>query len=87
MLASLQPNKWMHLFWTNQYDKNKNTAVAHWLKYCATDRKAAGSNPYGVIGIFHWHNPSDHTRVLGVDSASNRNEYQEFFLGVKAVGA
>jgi hypothetical protein len=23
----------------------------------------------------------------GVDSASNRNEYQEYFLGVKAVGA
>jgi len=23
----------------------------------------------------------------GVDSASNRNEYQEHFLGVKAVGA
>ena len=23
----------------------------------------------------------------GVDSASNRNEYQEFFLGVKAAGA
>ena len=24
---------------------------------------------------------------LGVDSASNRNEYQECFLGVKAAGA
>jgi hypothetical protein len=24
---------------------------------------------------------------LGVDSASNRNEYQEYFLGVKAAGA
>ena len=23
----------------------------------------------------------------GVDSASNRNEYQEYFLGVKAVGS
>ena len=23
----------------------------------------------------------------GVDSASNRNEYQKYFLGVKAVGA
>jgi len=27
------------------------------------------------------------TLVLGVDSASNRNEYQEYFLGVKAAGA
>jgi len=24
---------------------------------------------------------------LGVDSASNRNEYQEYFLGVKKAGA
>jgi hypothetical protein len=25
--------------------------------------------------------------VSGIDSASNNNEYQEFFLGVKAAGA
>jgi hypothetical protein len=25
--------------------------------------------------------------VPGVDSASNRNEYQEYFLGVEAAGA
>ena len=36
---------------------------------------------------FHWHNPSDRTYGPGVDSASNRNEYQENFLGVNAVGA
>jgi hypothetical protein len=24
---------------------------------------------------------------LGVDSTSNRNEYQEYFLGIKAAGA
>jgi len=32
-----------------------------------------------------------HDKILpwgpGVDSASNRNEYQEYFLGVKAAGA
>jgi hypothetical protein len=27
--------------------------VAHWLRYCATNRKAAGSIPDGVNGIFH----------------------------------
>ena len=32
-------------------------------------------------------NPSDRIMALGVDSASNRNEYQEHFLGVKAAGA
>jgi hypothetical protein len=27
--------------------------VAQWLRYCATNRKVAGSIPVGVIGIFH----------------------------------
>jgi hypothetical protein len=36
-----------------------------------------GSIPGSVIGIFHLHNPSDRT----IDSALNRNEYQEKFLG------
>jgi hypothetical protein len=31
----------------------------------ATNRKVAGSIPDGVIGIFHWHNPSDRTMALG----------------------
>ena len=29
------------------------TAVAQWLRCCATKRKVAGSIPDGVIGIFH----------------------------------
>ena len=29
------------------------TAVAQWLRCCATNRKVAGSIPGGVIGIFH----------------------------------
>jgi hypothetical protein len=32
--------------------------VAQWLRHRATNRKVAGSIPDGVIGIFHWHNPS-----------------------------
>ena len=36
-----------------------------WLRHCATSRKVAGSIPDGVIGIFHWHNPSDPTMALG----------------------
>jgi hypothetical protein len=27
--------------------------VAQWLRYCATNRKVAGSIPDGAIGIFH----------------------------------
>ena len=29
------------------------TALAQWLRCCATNRKVAGSIPGGVIGIFH----------------------------------
>jgi len=29
------------------------TAVAQWLRRCATNPKVAGSIPDGVIGIFH----------------------------------
>jgi len=43
----------------------KGTAVSQWLRCCATNRKVAGSIPDGVIGIFHLHNPSDHTMALG----------------------
>ena len=64
----------------------EGTAVASWLKCCATNRKVAGSIPAGVIGIFHWQSFLSHYGP-GVDSASNRNEYQEHFLGVKAAGA
>ena len=51
--------------------------------------EVAGSIPDSVIWIFHWHNPSGRTTALGVDSASNRNEYQEYFRGggIKAAGA
>ena len=57
------------------------TAVAQWLRCCATNRKVAGLIPDGVSGFFRSHYGP------GVDSASNRNEYQEYFLGVKAAGA
>ena len=58
-----------------------------WLRHRATSRKVAGSIPDDVNGIFHWHNPSGRTVALGVDWASNRNEYQEYLLGLKVAGA
>ena len=61
--------------------------MAQWLRRCATNRKVAGSIPASVSGFF-----IDIKSYLfhygpGVDSASNRNEYQEYFLGEKAAGA
>jgi hypothetical protein len=47
-----------------------------WLRYCATSRKVAGSIPDDITGIFH----SLPHYGLGVDSVSDRNEYQEYFL-------
>jgi len=58
------------------------TAEAEWLRCYATDRKVAGSIPGGVIGFF-----IDIKYFRSHDSASNRNEYQEYFLGIKAAGA
>ena len=65
----------------------EGTAVAQWLRCCATNRKVAGWTSNGVIGIFHRHNPSDRTMALGSTQVSIRIEYQEYFLGVKAAGA
>ena len=44
---------------------HEGTAVAQWLRCCATNRKVAGSIADVVTGIFHWHNPSDRTMSLG----------------------
>ena len=63
------------------------TAVAQWLRCCATNRKIAGSIPTGVSGFFIDIKSLRSHSGPGVDSASNRNEYQEYLLGVKAAGA
>ena len=63
------------------------TAVAQWLRCCATNWKVAGSIPAGVSGFFIDIKSFRSHYGPGVDSASNRNEYQEYFLGVKAAGA
>ena len=44
-----------------------------WLRHCATSRKVA-------VSSFRWYNSSGRS---GVDSAYNRSEYQEYFLGDK----
>ena len=66
---------------------NRGTAVAQWLRCCATHRKVAGSIPAGVSGFFIDIKSFRSHYGPGVDSASNRNEYQEYFLRVKAAVA
>ena len=62
------------------------TAVAQWLRCCVTNRKVAGSIPAGVSGFFIDIKSFRSHYGPEVVSASNRNEYQEYFLGVKAAG-
>jgi len=50
-------------------------------------KSETGSIPAGVIGNFIDIKSFRPHYGPGVDSASNRNEYQEHFLGVKAAGA
>jgi len=69
------------------YPNTEGTAVAQWLRCCATNRKVACSIPAGVGGFFIDIKPFRSHYCLGVDSASNRNEYQGYFLGVKVAGA
>jgi len=63
-----------------------NIPVEQWLRRCATNRKVAGSI-LGVIEIFFDIKSFRSHYGPGVDSASNRNVYQEYFLGVKVTGA
>jgi len=62
-------------------------AVAQWLRCCATNRNVAGSIPASVSGFFMDIKSFRSHYGPGVDSASNINEYQEHFLGLKAAGA
>ena len=52
-----------------------------WLRYCGTSQKAAGSIPNGVIGIFHWHNPSGCTMPLGLTQPLTEMSTRNIFLG------
>ena len=62
---------------------NVCTAVAQWLRCCTANQKVTGSIPAGVRGfLFDIKSFRSHYGP-GVDSASNRNEYQEYLLGGK----
>jgi hypothetical protein len=56
-------------------------AVAQWLRHYSTNRKVAGSIPDGVIGIFHWHNPSGRTMILGSTQPLTEMSTRNIFWG------
>jgi len=55
-------------------------AVAQLVEALRYKPEGRGFDSRWCLWIFYFYSP-------GVDSASNRNEYQECFLGVKAAGA
>ena len=61
--------------------------MVQWLRCCAANREVAGSIPAGVTGFFIYVKSFRSHYGPGVDSVTNRNEYQDYFLGVKAAGA
>jgi len=63
------------------------TAIVQWLRCCATNRKVAVSIPAVVSGFFMDIKSFRSHYGPEIDSASNRNEYQGYFLRVKAAGA
>jgi len=77
----------LHLNIHISYTDPRVTAVAQWLRCCATNRKVAGSILAGVSAFFIDIKSFRSHYGPGVDSGSNRNEYQGCFLGVKAAGA
>jgi len=51
-----------------------------WLRHCVIRRKAAGSIPVGVTGIFHGFSPSGRTMALRSTQPLTEMGYQKYFL-------
>jgi len=57
------------------------------LRHCATSRKVAGPIPDGVIGIFHWHNPSGRAMALGSTQSLTEMSTRNISWEYKVAGA
>ena len=57
-----------------------------WLRHYATSLQVTGSITDGVIGIFHWHNPSGRNRTLGSTQPLTETSTKNISRGVKAAG-
>ena len=83
-LKVLQYGVWLFEGWSTVvlFSAVVCTRCRSWLRHCITSWKIEGSIPDSVFGILHCHNLSGRTLGL-VDSDSNKNEHQEYFLGGK----
>jgi len=64
-----------------------SVVLFYFVDRCATVVKVLYYKPDGVSGFFSDIKSFRSHYGPGVDSPSNRNEYQEYFLGLKAAGA
>ena len=67
-----------------QYFKRRVGTWWHsWVRHCTKSQKVAGSIPDGVIGIFHWHNPSGRTMAQGPTHPLTEMSTRNISWGVK----
>jgi len=71
----------------DQYLPHRGYAVVQLVKACATSRKLAVSIPNGATGIFHLHNPSGRTMVLGSTQLLTEMSTRIISWGLKTAGA
>jgi len=57
-----------------------------WLRHCAISLNVTGSIPDGVIGTFHWHNPSGRTMALGLTRPLTEMSTRIFPRGLNTAG-
>ena len=68
---------------SSQYNNRWGTWWRSWSRHWATIWKVAGSIPDGVVGFLSFTQSFRPHYGAGVGSATNRNEYQEYFLSGK----
>jgi hypothetical protein len=92
-LITAKLRRWRHFRNVNKIEINcclilkRGKRWRSWLRHCATSRKVAGPIPDGVIGIFHWHNPSGRTMVLVLTRPLTEMSTRNISWGLKATGA
>ena len=77
-------------FLNSVHSKFRNATEWWWrscLRHCATSLKVTGPIPYGVNGLYHWHNPSGSTMALGLTQTLTEMSTRDISWGVKAAGA
>jgi len=68
------------------YNHNTN-AVAQLIEALLYKPEGGGSTSDGIIGIFHWLNPSGRKMALLLTQSLTEMSARDIFWGVKAVGA